>query len=224
MDENNINEEIVNKENALKDAESTKNNNGAIIITIICVFIAIIAIIVGVVVVMNQNEGDDSSDRINASSRDTQRRYDLAMFSTSVTQYQSNNRGMLPKGPSYWKGASSFNCGNSETACRFINNYLSQSNTSNSFRDPSGVFYSLYITENAVDGEITTSLSGNNSKLVKSGSGYTIGGSSPYGEHIIYLIPGAECDGSVAVEATTKRSYAILYQLEVNNNVLCMGY
>ena len=198
-----------------------KDNRGVIIAAIISAPIVIVSIVVGVVVVLTHQNDKDKEDKQSdvdvASAYDAWRRGDMARLAADVTSYQANNRGVLPKGPSYWKGSSSFNCGDSDYACSFLRAYLNDGNTSNDFKDPSGVYYSLYITDNLYEGEITTPKSGSHSKLIKTESGYTIGGDSPFDEHIIYLVPGAKCDETMVVAATSKRDFAVLYQLEVNN-------
>ena len=101
-----------------------------------------------------------------------------------------------------------------------VENYLSSDSSVNSFKDPSGKYYSLFITDDLSEGEITTSYGSDNSKLVKTDSGYTIGGYSPFDEHVIYIVPGATCDGNTVIKSTSKRKAALLYMLE-NYGVYC---
>ena len=118
----------------------------------------------------------------------------------------------------------------------------------NMFLDPDGVPYNIVITKNwnlTTDGKISptsiasTTNSGSSegsgssesdgsnqptaaraSELVEAGGdGYTIGGSNPLSEHVIYIVTGARCDGERAVKSDL-RHFAVLYRLE-NSSVYC---
>ena len=91
--------------------------------------------------------------------------------------------------------------------------------------DPDGTPYGVYITENwSTNGSISSTFGNDSSYLVSSESGdsYTIGGSSPFSQHIIYIVPGAMCqtDGEGIVQSTG-RHFAILYMLE-NGATYCL--
>lgn len=163
------------------------------------------------------DEGEANSNTDSPSQRDLLRRDDLVKAAGSLVYYQTNNRGMPPEGPSYWKGSSTFNCGDGDVACSFVDGYLSSYGSTNTFKDPSGEYYSLFITDNLAKGDITTSYGSNKSKLVEDGSGYIIGGDSPFSEYVIYIIPGATCEGNTAIKSASERSAALLYQLEENS-------
>lgn len=166
---------------------------------------------------------------LQRSQRDTSRRNDMSRVDTSLVQYQTNNStrsNNLPVGPAYWNGSNvdSFtgdkDCSSSDIACQFVRDYMnsgaSETQKENTFEDPDGTPYSMYVTENwAVNGSITPTFGNNNSKLVSHGSngGYTIGGDSPFSEHIVYIVPGGRCDGEDVVKSE-KRHFAVLYRLE----------
>jgi NDP-sugar pyrophosphorylase family protein len=162
--------------------------------------------------------GEQESDPL-ITRRDTARRNDLSRLDTSLVQYQTNNLGALPTGPSYWKGVATIECESGDVACSFVRDYLnisySNNEIKNEFMDPGGTPYSLYITENWVDNESVTPTFGNtNSFLVVNGDGYTIGGDSPFSEHVIYVIPGGVCSEDTIVKSTNARQFGILYMLE----------
>lgn len=165
-----------------------------------------------------------SSSTTQVSQKDTQRRNDLARVDTSLVQYQTNHIGeanTLPMGPSYWEGETTFNCNSSNVACQFVRDYMNNTKD-NIFTDPDGVPYSLYISENWFENNTITPTFGNNdSYLIKMNEGYTIGGDAPFGQHVIYVVPGGKCDGSMVVKADRNRHFAIMYQLE-DNSVYCI--
>lgn len=65
---------------------------------------------------------------LQRSQRDTQRRDDLAGFSTQITNFQSNNRGKIPQG-SKWKD--------------FLSQYMKQDGENGEFIDPDGTPYTV---------------------------------------------------------------------------------
>ena len=191
---------------------------------------------------------------LQRSQRDTQRRNDMSRVDTSLVQYQTNNMSAgnnttaLPQGPSYWAackdggfngstasqtqtagctpednaGASS----DATVAMGFVQRYMNSGTdaTTNTFQDPDGVFYSMYITENYANSSagLTVSTGGAtlkantvtekvNGKDVTTTTGYTIG--SEFNAHIIYVIPGGECSGENVVKSTS-RHFAVMYRLE----------
>lgn len=163
---------------------------------------------------------------LQRSQRDTQRRQDMSRVNNSVVQYQTNNStkadNLPPAGT--WQasedGTYPENC-SQNSACRFIRDYMnsSTSNNENSFKDPDGVFYNLVITENlatTTGGLTTLKLTGDdiNSKLaLDAEGGYTIEGDNSFSDYVIYLVPGAQCNGEAAVKSE-RRHFAILYRLE----------
>ncbi|MBR0480062.1 type II secretion system protein [Candidatus Saccharibacteria bacterium] len=166
---------------------------------------------------------------LQRSQRDTSRRNDMSRVDTSLVQYQTNNStrsNNLPSGPAYWNGSNvdyfkdDKDCSASDIACQFVRDYMnsgaSETQKENTFEDPDGTPYSMYITENwAVSDSITPTFGNENSKLVLHGSagGYTIGGDSPFSEHVVYIVPGGRCDGEDVVKSE-KRHFAVLYRLE----------
>ena len=98
-----------------------------------------------------------------------------------------------------------------------MNTGASENNKVNEFQDPDGKPYNLVITKNwALNNDAMSSISYNdNNKLIDgevSGS-YTIGGNSPFSEHVIYIVPGGRCSGSSVIKSE-KRHFAVLYRLE----------
>ena len=180
---------------------------------------------------------------LQRSQRDTQRRNDMSRVDTSLVQFQTNNMSAgnnttaLPEGPSFWSackegtfeasgnGENAVECtaqanvGDSAsegTAKEFVRRYMNSGTDSstNSFQDPDGVFYSMYISEN-IGGktlaDATVSDKGG-AKLTKDASrGFTI--ASDYKAHIIYIIPGGKCEGEY-VKPDTSRHFAVMYRLE----------
>ena len=175
---------------------------------------------------------------LQRSQRDTARRNDMARVSTSLVQYQTNNStasSSLPVGesvylPSLVAGQNQVDLGESygdnTKAKEFIQRYMNSGTDSatNSFKDPDGSLYSLYITDSYADGtlskvgsewqqpgkgDVTVKLDSVTTQ--KGNTGYTVG--SEFGDHIIYIIPGATCDEEAAVKAGNN-NYAVLYRLE----------
>ena len=180
-----------------------------------------------------------------AGQRDGERRQAMARVQSALVQYQTNNRtkrNNLPGAGAYQfsdaeddEGFSS-KC-DTNSACSFIKNYLNvnTSGTSadikNTFIDPDGFPYNMVITSNYA------TLTGNNalepssisaisedSRLVlrtdaNNEQSYTIGGENPFPQHVIYIIPGGECQGEAVVKSQL-RHFAVLYQLE-GSGVYC---
>ena len=168
---------------------------------------------------------------LQRSQRDTARRNDMSRVDTSLVQYQTNNSTRSNNLPdtgttiSKWTGTEDFkgnnNCQNTNIACQFARDYMnsgaSEVDKVNEFEDPEGVPYSMLITPNwaLVSDAPASATFSNNSKLVAHGSngGYTIGGESPFSEHVVYIVPGGRCDGEDVVKSE-KRHFAVLYRLE----------
>ena len=134
---------------------------------------------------------------LQRSQRDTARRNDMSRVDTSLIQYQTNNQdtgnGDLPQGPSTWTGAASFGTSGSgnNVACKFVQRYMNSGtdSTTNTFKDPDGVYYSVNIGSGAWSNNLTAM------------------------DHTIYIRTGARCSGETAV-AAEPRHFAILYRLE----------
>ena len=154
------------------------------------------------------------------AKRDVLRRNDMARLDTSLVQYQTNHSGDLP-GAAIWTATTDFTgsnaCKDDNNACVFIRDYMNSSKDKNDFLDPSGKPYNLVITSNLAadaDGTIGNAVFNENSKLSSHSKAYTINGKSPFGEHVIYVVPGSTCDGQNAKQSTSKRHFSILYKLE----------
>ena len=162
---------------------------------------------------------------LQRSQRDTARRNDMSRVDTSLVQYQTNNSSAaenLPVGPSFYvpaangsnlidQGASTGGTTTKDAAKNFIQRYMNPGTDSatNTFEDPDGTLYSMYITENFSSNDLTST---GDAKLTKGGDGsYTI--NSEFDKHIIYVIPGGQCDGEKVVKST-KRHFAVMYRLE----------
>lgn len=154
---------------------------------------------------------------VSTVRRNSVRRDDLAGVVASLVQYQTNNRGALPVGPSYWKGTKEIECESGNTACALVKNYFA---IDGEFMDPDGTPYSVYLTGNWATTGLYSSYGSKLSELVFSerseNASVTIGGESPFEEHVIYIIPGSSCkDGEgAAIKSANERSFSILYQLE----------
>ena len=177
---------------------------------------------------------------LQRSQRDTQRRNDMSRVDTSLVQYQTNNMSAgnnltaLPQGPSYWaackdgsfNGTSAANAsngcvteedaGNSNSATEamgFIQRYMNSGTDEavNTFQDPDGSFYSMYITENFGNSSSLTTTKGGARLSGNATDGYSIG--TEFDANIIYVIPGGKCSGEKIVKDTT-RHFAIMYRLE----------
>ena len=164
---------------------------------------------------------------LQRSQRDTARRNDLSRVDTSLVQYQTNNQsntdGQLPK-QGAWEGKKNFDasgCGDN-SACQFVRQYMNSGSgnaTTNEFLDPSGEPYSVVITENLKDNtSLTTIKAKTGAKNTLTGSktaGYTVSDTTgSFDEHTVYIIPGAECNGTKAVASTASNHFAVLSRLE----------
>ena len=166
---------------------------------------------------------------LQRSQRDTARRNDMSRVDTSLVQYQTNNNtksNNLP-GAGSLKGKADFkegnNCSSTDTACLFVRDYMNSGAAEmekvNEFEDPEGTPYSVLITDNWAkvsdggSGTLGVITFNENSKLVEKDGGYTVGGSNPFSEHVVYIVPGGRCEGEV-VKQSQKRHFAVLYRLE----------
>ena len=173
---------------------------------------------------------------LQRSQRDTARRNDMSRVDTSLVQYQTNHSNQVNNLPnvtvaSKYTGKGDFNdgcTGQGAEACKFVRDYMnsgsSETNKINEFNDPEGAPYNVVITPNWSLHSNATASAGfnNNNTLIEttaqdsagtSHNGVTIGGDSPFSEHVVYIIPGARCIGDVATKSE-QRHFAILYRLE----------
>lgn len=178
---------------------------------------------------------------LQRSQRDTSRRNDMSRVDTSLVQYQTNHSNQsnnLPNvavsgGKVYqsWTATTEFNttdCGSSDIPCIFVRDYMNTgsdtNNKINEFNDPDGKPYNMVITANwaNLQGNLEGVQFNENSKFEpttatdsanKTYNGYTIGGNSPFSEHVVYIVPGGRCIGDVVVKSE-QRHFAILYRLE----------
>ncbi len=168
---------------------------------------------------------------LQRSQRDTARRNDMSRVDTSLVQYQTNHSSDTNNLPntasaSVWTATEDFSSGCSgggALACTFVRDYMnpgaSETNKKNEFQDPDGKPYNMVITPNwAVNSTGPNGAKFNdNNKLVNGTvdgqTGYTIGGNSPFSEHVVYIVPGARCSGEYVVKSE-KRHFAVLYRLE----------
>ena len=185
---------------------------------------------------------------LQRSQRDTQRRNDMSRVDTSLVQYQTNHTtgaaitSLPPSGQ--WAGNANFTVEGegatceTNSACLFVRQYMNSGSgdkTTNDFTDPDGSYYSLVITENwgtvanaiAVTSPETTNGKQSQLEVTDAGSASargTIadveGKGTAYDAHVVYIVPGAICDGA-KVAPSTARHFAILYRLE-GAGVYCM--
>ena len=176
---------------------------------------------------------------LQRSQRDTQRRNDMSRVDTSLVQYQTNHSNQSNNLPNVttaavYTGKKDFNgtnaCASTDEACTFVRDYMNSgsadNNKINEFNDPDGVPYNLVITPNWANATSAATVTGakfdDQNKLEaknatdsagKTYSGVTIGGTDPFSQHVVYIIPGARCIGDVAIKSE-QRHFAILYRLE----------
>ena len=174
---------------------------------------------------------------LQRSQRDTARRNDMSRVDTSLTQWQTNhstdsNNLPNPSSASIYEGKSDFAEGNgcsstsgetttTNIACVFVRDYMntgaSESNKRNEFNDPDGKPYNVVITPNWAENKNAPSgvAFNEDSKLVAGevDNSFTIGGNSPFSQHVVYIVPGGKCSGSSVLQSE-KRHFAILYRLE----------
>ena len=167
------------------------------------------------------DESDTVSD-MEQAERDAQRKLDIAGVISALTIYQTNNSGRLPEGPSYWEGTETIDCTGAGVACALVREYLNMGDDKNTFVDPSGKPYNVYITENWVTNDSITSESENMfSYLEEDGEGYTIDGFLPFDEHVVFIVPGGKCGSdSNVVKAQSTNNIAAMYLLE-DDSIYC---
>jgi hypothetical protein len=155
------------------------------------------------------SSNNDTKKNKTVAAAKTERKNTAAKVLSSVTTYIANNR-KAPTGFVYRESGKS-KCNGSGTGCNFIEYYLDDLDD-----DPDGVPYGVTVTENLLDSsKITKSFGSKKSYLSESKGEYTIDGSDPLSEHMIYIIPGAKCnpDNNNAIKGSSKKSVAVLYYL-----------
>ena len=167
---------------------------------------------------------------LQRSQRDTQRRDDLARFTSQIAQYQTNNRGRVPKEAGLFvpNNANSKIDGENVTGSvmgegvtesgedwnNFLNNYMWA--VSDSFTDPGGTNYAIQdmgkLDTNAKGGG-----TGDNVITVEDGNATL---SLKTMDYVIYLWHGANCgsgEGEVIPSTSgSERKIAYVYKLEGN--------
>lgn len=156
---------------------------------------------------------------MQASQRDTQRRNDLSLFASQLTQYSANNRGKVP---TVTNGSGSA----TDEWAKFVKSYLAKPQekdneainatatpegegfyfedpNNNSFVDPDGTPYGWKFVKELNNAD-SAGVEVPTTKL----------------NHIIYIYSNAECDGELAVPSTGKRKVAFQYKLE-GSGVYC---
>ena len=144
--------------------------------------------------------------------RDKQRRNDMALLQSAVTQFQANNNGKLPGQGSNLDGQGelvyqpskdhTLPSTSGDIAARLITYYLNPASTSeNYFIDPDGWTYGLTI----IDYDHYKNLPEKDA------------------EHMVYLLHQTRCDATTGLARSDKpRDFAILYKLETDNLHYCL--
>ena len=141
---------------------------------------------------------------LQRSQRDTQRRDDLSGFSTQITNYQSNNRGKVPKDKSTWKS--------------FLQNYMKQAPDGDV---PSDIGSEDW-TKTMINGEFVDPDGNANGIKLEDEVPNSATEASPivpnfeFGDHLIRIYPNGKCSGENVVKATGSgnRQIAFVYKLE----------
>ena len=167
---------------------------------------------------------------LQRAQKDTQRRDQLSMLVTQITQYQANNRNRIPT------------CGNDKGSCvvvpdgdgkitgdslngwqTFYKNYLLAQG--DIFEDPNGNPYRLQIVGCGVtSGECETQRSGwefsDSSSSSSSSSGGDSGGSGPgtgktgNQDYYVLITTNSTCDGENIIYNSGNRRVSVAYKLE----------
>ena len=175
---------------------------------------------------------------LQRSQRDTQRKNDMSRLVTQIINYQSNNRGALPEAPgsgnnlvvttkyatgSGTKNGIGFGTSN-DTWKKFYTNYLLAG--SDTFEDPNGAPYQLYIT-GCVDKNGTTgspckaSAQRENAEFEEGYKEGTIGSSTTQ-NYTVSIVFNAACSGEEATYVTGSRKVAVLYKNE-GGGTICVN-
>ena len=212
--------------------QTSKSKEGFTIIEVVLVLAiaGLIFLMVFVALPALQRSQRDTQRRNDMSRVDTS----LVQYQTNNMSAGNSNLTALPSGPSYWAACQNGTfdgttaTGNSTSGCKvdkdagassdatvamnFVRRYMNSGtdSTVNTFQDPDGVFYNMYITENFANSTITASKGG--AKLSGDATtGYTVG--TEFNAHVVYIIPGGKCDGEKVIK-DTQRHFAVMYRLE----------
>lgn len=152
---------------------------------------------------------------LQVSSRDTQRRDDIAELVTNIKNYQTNNRGALPSdgtsvnGDDIENNIPAVQTASDNSWKAFYRDYLGKT-----FRDPLGYMYNLVITAcgaSRADQDCPANEAKKPKNQVFSERNYTI-----------TIVTSATCRGDTAVGTSSGRKVAVLYKLE-GAGTYCQG-
>ena len=134
---------------------------------------------------------------LQSSQRDTQRREDLARFSSQLNQYSANNRGKIPDDQSEWNTflleyLAKVTCGSEGIHQCLVDTAKSGENR---FVDPDGDPYEVTYVGSAKDVDPSDARSNSFN-------------------HMIYVYDYAQCDGENVIESSGARKVAISFRLE----------
>lgn len=151
---------------------------------------------------------------LRASQRDAERREAVTIFLENVKKYQTNNRGALPGSSEVAKlenggsitvnGPVSGNAKDTEWA-GFYKQYLG-----NSFVDPDGEYYNLFVTacDSQAESDCINEAEHRNTKLAN------LYDAVFPNNYTMYVVTQAACSGDRAVGTSNPRRLAVLYKLE----------
>ena len=169
---------------------------------------------------------------LQRSQRDTQRSNDMSRVSTALNNFAANNRGKIPKGVTYIAVHTEPQTSNPGigTWGYFYDSYLlvGSAGQTDSFTDPDGEPYALWIQECTVTGkkngtECPSQMQRYNVTFDKQSEGDLTNESSKQSEvwpsggnlgHSIAILTHATCKDEVAVYSSGSRKVAILYKKE----------
>ena len=157
---------------------------------------------------------------LSRNQRDGNRKDDISLFLSKISNYQANNRKALPSMPSdtgyFWFGNGTGVSAGSTTWFTFYNNFLG-----GKFEDPQGTPYNLSITTcNAATG---TSCNGTTYVAAQGGETATISNfySKPFpNNYIMLVVINGKCRGDGVIASHGGRNIAVLYNLE-NGGTFC---
>ena len=164
---------------------------------------------------------------LQRSQRDTARRNDMSRVATSLTQYITNHSSSTNKLPvsgkqgSYYDATTGYVPGPSslksfQHAKDFVLQYMNSSSGDtvvNEFRDPDGTLYNMLISSSIASGSPPSAIPGSPAKFKDGATGESWTIDTNFDQHIVYIIPGAKCQGEDFVKAQAN-NYAVLYRLE----------
>jgi prepilin-type N-terminal cleavage/methylation domain-containing protein len=145
---------------------------------------------------------------LRRSQRDTQRQNDVSRLMTAIQNYQSNNRGALPKASAVYDTTGAYIRGHSKvgneangTWAYFYDNYLlvGSNGAADVFTDPDGTDYNLQIVDCENEGDKCTRQAAD---------------SFAKQAHNIMIITKAVCDGETVKPSNGDRNIAVAYKKE----------